>query len=76
MRVLRDAMPLPSPKALETMAGHAGVVGGVPGLAVAEIVLDQAQVVTAIGQIVAAGVAQRVGWTSPRPARRAAVATR
>src|SRR3712207_3636810 len=48
------------PQPFETMGGDTGVVGGVPGLPMAEIVLDQAQVVAAIGKIVAASVAQRV----------------
>ena len=32
------------------MACHPGVVGGVFGIAVAEIVLDQAQIVAAVGE--------------------------
>src|SRR5918997_3782291 len=48
------------PQSFETMGSDPGVVGRVPGLAVAKIALDQAQVVAAIGKIVATGVAQRV----------------
>src|SRR3954451_11888542 len=48
------------PQPFETMGSDTGVVGRVPGLAVAEIVLDQAQIVATIGEIVATGVAQRV----------------
>ena len=49
-----------APEPFETMGGDTGVVGGVPGLAMAEIVLDQAQVVAPVGEIVATGMAQRV----------------
>src|SRR3954447_8867583 len=58
-----DGMAISSaavPQPFETMGGDTGVVGRVPGLAVAEIVLDQAQIVATIGEIVATGVAQRV----------------
>ena len=48
------------PQPFEAVGGDTGVVGGVPGLPMAEIVLDQAQVVAAVGETVAAGVAQRV----------------
>jgi N-methylhydantoinase B/oxoprolinase/acetone carboxylase alpha subunit len=48
------------PQPFATMGGDTGVVGGVPGLPMTEIVLDQAQVVAAIGKIVATSVAQRV----------------
>src|SRR4029453_4485785 len=59
-----DGMAMSSaavPQPFEAMGGDTGVVGGVPGLPMAEIVLDQAQVVAAVGETVAAGVAQRGG---------------
>ena len=49
------------PQPVEAHGGRSGVVGGVAWVAVAEVVLDQAQVVAAVGQREAAGVAQHVG---------------
>src|SRR5215217_1272424 len=48
------------PQPLETIGGGAGVMGRVLGLAVAEIVLDQPQVVALVREIEAAGVAEHV----------------
>ena len=45
-----------APKALELVGGHAGEVGGVLGVAAAEVILDQAQVVGNVGEVVATGV--------------------
>ena len=64
------------PQPFETMGSDTGVVDGVPGVAMAEIVLDQAQVVAPVGEVVAAGVAQRVRLDVGRPARGAAAARR
>src|SRR5215207_10172671 len=58
-----DGMAISSaavPQPFETMGSDTGVVGRVPGFTMAEIVLDQAQIVATIGEIVATGVAQRV----------------
>jgi len=49
-----------SPQPFEAPACCSGVMDGVLGVAVAEIVLDQAQIVALVGQVVAAGVAERV----------------
>ena len=42
-------------------SGGAGVMDGVPGIAVAEIILDQTQIVSFVRQREAAGMTQRVG---------------
>src|SRR6478672_4954912 len=55
-----DAMLSSSPEPLEPPAGSTGVVDGVSGIAVAEVVLDEAQVVPLVGEREAAGMAQRV----------------
>src|SRR3954447_5710278 len=55
-------MPLPSasPEPFEPPTGSPRVVDGVWGIAVAEVVLDETQVVPLVGQREAAGMAQRV----------------
>jgi len=45
---------------IEASACDAGIVDGVLGVAVAEVVLDEAQVVALVGEVVAAGVAKCV----------------
>ena len=50
-RISSAAVPQP----FETMGGDTGIVGGVPGLPMAEIVLDQAQIVATIAVIVSPG---------------------
>src|SRR4051794_29789537 len=45
-----DAMLSSSPEPLEPPTGSTGVMDGVPGIAVAEVVLDEAQVVPLVGQ--------------------------
>ena len=62
-------------KALETASGSAGVVDGMSGIAVAEIILDQTQIVSFVRKGEAAGMAQRVG-VDVRDRRAAAAATR
>jgi hypothetical protein len=60
---------------LEAAAGGACVADGVPRVAVAEVVLDQAQVVAPVGQLEAAGVAHHVRVDGRRsPARAVAAA--
>jgi len=50
-----------APEALEAALGDAGVVDGVLGVAVAEVVLDKAKIVASIGQREVAGMPQHVG---------------
>ncbi|MFZ0851751.1 MAG: hypothetical protein WAO08_21405, partial [Hyphomicrobiaceae bacterium] len=49
-----------APQPFEPMAGNAGVVGRVLGVAVAEVILYRPQISALIGQVVAAGVAEHV----------------
>src|SRR3954467_9671768 len=49
-----------APEPLEPPAVSPRVVDGVPGIAVAEVVLDEAQIVPLVGEREAAGMAQRV----------------
>ncbi len=42
-----------SPQPFEAMAGSAGVVDGVLGVAVAEVILDQPEIMALVGEIVA-----------------------
>src|SRR3954470_659988 len=49
-----------TPEPFELPAYGSGVVDGVPGIAMAEVVLDESQVVSLVGQREAARVAQRV----------------
>src|SRR4051794_10877386 len=49
-----------SPQSLEAPTRCAGVVDGVPGVAMAEVVLDEAEVVALVSQREAARLAQRV----------------
>src|SRR3954464_6531925 len=57
------------PEPLEPAAGYAGVMDGVLGVAMAQVVLDEAQIVALVGQIEAARVAQhmRMDGAEPRP---------
>lgn len=48
------------PQSLEAPAGGAGVMDRMTRVAVSEVVLDQAQVMALVGQIVAAAMAQHV----------------
>jgi hypothetical protein len=45
------------PQAFEPMPGNTGVMGGMLGISVAEVILHRPQVGALIGQVVAAGVA-------------------
>lgn len=56
-----DRLPLKSPQPVEPARGSARVMCGVPRIAMPQIVLDQPQVVTAIGEGETAGMAQHVG---------------
>src|SRR5215210_6935026 len=60
---------LSPPEPLEPAAGHAGVMDRVFGVAMAQVVLDEAQIVALVGQIEAARVAQhmRMDRAEPRP---------
>src|SRR4051794_3048336 len=53
-------MPSTSPEPFEPPTGSPRVVDGVPGIAVAEVVLDETQVMPLVGEREAAGMAQRV----------------
>src|SRR5208283_4136413 len=55
-----DAMPSASPEPFEPPTGGLRVVDGVPGIAVPEVVLDEAQVVPLVSEREATGVPQRV----------------
>ena len=48
--VFFDARPPPLPQAVETPCGDAGVVDGMLGIAVTEIILDEALVETVVGE--------------------------
>jgi AraC-like DNA-binding protein len=56
--------PLPQP--VEAHRRRAGVVGGVARVAVAEVVLDEPQIVAFVGECEAAGMAQHVGPDTPQ----------
>src|SRR3954447_25180258 len=60
---------LSPPEPLEPAAGHARVMDCGLGVAMAQVVLDEAQIVALVGQIEAARVAQhmRVDGPEPRP---------
>src|SRR5215210_2982630 len=60
---------LSPPEPLESAAGHACVMDRVLGVAMAQVVLDEAQIVALVGQIEAARVAQhmRMDRAEPRP---------
>jgi hypothetical protein len=49
-----------APESLEATARDPGVMGGVLRVAVSEVILDQAEIVTAVGEVEAARVAQHV----------------
>ena len=51
---------LSPPQSFEPVPGGSGVADGVLGMAVAEIVLDQAKIIASVGEREAAGVAQHV----------------
>ena len=53
------------PQAFEPMPGNPGVMGGVLGIAVTQVVLHCAQVGALIGQVVAAGMAEHVRPDAP-----------
>ena len=60
-RLSKTVLRIPSPpQTLEAPACGSRVVDGVPGVAVAEVVLDEVEVVALVGQREAAGVPQRV----------------
>ena len=65
-----------TPEVFKPAAGDARVVGGVLWIPVAKIVLDESQIVAAIGEIEATGMAQHMRPEGGRPARAAAPATR
>lgn len=50
-----------APEAFEPGSPGSGVVGGVPWVSVAEVVLDEAQVVALVGESEAPGMTQHVG---------------
>lgn len=58
------------PKPLKTRRSRSRVARGVPGVAMAKIVLDQAQVAPSMGQGVAAGMAQHMRMNSSEPGPR------
>ena len=60
MTVFLDARPSASPEPFEPTTGSPRVVDGLTGIAVAEVVLDETQVVPLVGEREAAGMAQRV----------------
>ena len=57
-------MTLPS-QTFEPMPGNTGVVRGVLGISVTEVVLHAAQISALVGKVIAAGMAEHVG---PDPA--------
>jgi hypothetical protein len=71
-----DAMRSTSPEPVEPAGGGPGVVDGVPRIAMAQVIVDETQIVAPVGEIIAAGMAQHVRRTGGRPARVAAVAMR
>src|ERR1700730_2400355 len=65
--VFFDAMRSTSPEPVEPAGGGPGVVDGVPGITMTQIILDETQIVAPVGEIIAARMAQHV-----RPDRRKA----
>ena len=65
--VFFDAMWSTSPEPVEPAGGGPGVVDGVPGITMTQIILDETQIVAPVGEIIAARMAQHV-----RPDRRKA----
>src|SRR5919199_6929389 len=57
------------PKSLEPAASHACVMDRVLGVAMTQVVLDEAQIVALVGKVEAAGMAQhmRMDGAEPRP---------
>ena len=53
------------PQPFEPMPGNTGVMGGMLGIAVAEVVLHGSEVGALVGKVIAAGMAEHVG---PDPA--------
>jgi hypothetical protein len=53
------------PQPLEPMPGNAGVMGGVLGISVTEVILHRPQISALIGQVVVAGVAEHVRPHAP-----------
>jgi hypothetical protein len=53
------------PQAFEPMRGNAGVMGGVLGMSMTEVILHRPQISALIGQVVAAGVPEHVGPDAP-----------
>jgi hypothetical protein len=65
-----------APEILEPICRQFGVAGGMLNVAVPQIMLDRPRVLPVVGQLVAGGVAQHVGWTgNSMPASRPARAT-
>src|SRR5215217_5636412 len=58
---------LSPPEPLEPAADHAGVMDGVLGVAMAQVVLNEAQIVALVGKVEAARVAQHVRMDGPEP---------
>jgi hypothetical protein len=54
------SVPPSAPQPLKPAACRAGVVDGVPGIAMTEVILDEAQVMTFVGQDEPAGMPQGV----------------
>jgi hypothetical protein len=46
-----------SPEPVEPAGGGPGVVDGVPGIAMTQVILDETQIVAPVGEIIAAGMA-------------------
>ena len=65
-----------APESLEATARDPGLMVGVLRVPVSEVILDQAEIVTAVGEVEAARVASICGWTGGSSARSAAVAMR
>ena len=61
--------PDSTPKPLEASCGDACVANGMHGIAMPKVILDQAQVVAAVGEREAAGAPQhvRMYWRQPGP---------
>ena len=68
-------MVVTAPTSRETPCGDAGVVDGMLGIAVTEIILDEALVETAVGEREPTGMAQHVGVDRRHPARAATAPT-
>ena len=66
---INENRPDSTPKSLEASGGDACVVNGVLGIGMPKVILDQAQVVAAVGEREAAGVPQhvRMYWQQPGP---------